>query len=176
MHLLKVSVTAEQTVDNHNSDHNDDMVVESDTVIYLINDIEVDEVGKGSNTIIYTRQSSTISIRLMQQALMEIYQVVHELKQDKQNMVMKHSVKGKSIPGKKKSNTNSDISSDESDESRRSSISIESSIILIYQSNLIKSIYNTILRYNRDSDTQKLLEFKDKIESYFKIIELIPLL
>ena len=66
MHLPKVTVTAEQTMDNYNSNHNDDMIVESDTVIHSINDIEVDKVEESSNTIIYTRQSGTISIGLMQ--------------------------------------------------------------------------------------------------------------
>ena len=66
MHLPKVTVTAEQTMEDYNNDHNDNIVVESDTVIHLINNIEVDEVREGSNTIIYTRQSGTISIGLMQ--------------------------------------------------------------------------------------------------------------
>src|SRR5579871_4271988 len=101
----------------------------------------------------------------MQQALMEIYQVIYELKQDKQNIVMEHSVKGKSVPGKKKSNTNSDISSDESYESRRSSIFVKSSIALMEQSNLVKSMYYSVPRYDGDGDVQKLLEFIDKMES-----------
>ena len=67
-------------MDDYNSNHNDDMVVESDTVIYSINNVEVDKVGEGSNTIIHTGQSGTISMGLMQQALIEIYQVVYELK------------------------------------------------------------------------------------------------
>ena len=89
-------------------------------------------------------------------------------------MVMEHSVKGKSIPGKKKSNTDFDTSSNRSDNNRRSSISIESSITLMHQSNLVKSMYDAVPRYDRDGDVQKLLEFIDKMESYFKIIELIP--
>src|SRR5579871_6784436 len=105
---------------------------------------------------------------------MEIYQVVHELKQDKQNIVMKYSVKGKSVLGKKKSNIDSDTSSDRSDESRRSSISVESFIILMHQSNLVKSMYDAVPRYDRDGDVQKLLEFIDKMESYFEMIELTP--
>src|SRR5579871_1474386 len=105
-----------------------------------------------------------MSMGLMQQALMEIYQVVHELKQDKQNIVMEHSVKGKSVPGKKKSNTDSDTSSDGSDEGRRSSISVDSSIALMHQSNLVKSMYDAVPRYDGDGDIQKLVEFIDKIE------------
>ena len=88
-------------------------------------------------------------------------------------MIIKYNVKGKSVPGKKKSNTDSDTSSDGLDEGRRSSISIESSIALMYQSNLMKSIYDAVPRYDEDGDIQKLLEFIDKIESYFEMIELI---
>ena len=89
-------------------------------------------------------------------------------------MVMKHSVKGKSVPDKKKSNTDSDTSSDGSDDSRRSNISVESSIALMHQSNLVKSMYDAVPRYDGDGDVQKLLEFIDKMESYFEMIELIP--
>src|SRR5579871_4444445 len=35
-------------------------------------------------------------------------------------------------------------------------------------------MYDAVPRYDRDSDVQKLLEFIDKMESYFKMIELIP--
>ena len=66
MHLSKVTVTVEQTVDDYNNDHNDDMVVESDAVIHSINDIEVDKVGKDSNTVMHTGQSGTMSMGLIQ--------------------------------------------------------------------------------------------------------------
>src|SRR5579871_843758 len=35
-------------------------------------------------------------------------------------------------------------------------------------------MYNAVLRYDEDGDIQKLLEFIDKMESYFKMIELTP--
>ena len=44
----------------------------------------------------------------------------------------------------------------------------------MHQSNLVKALYDAIPSYNGDGDVQKLLEFIDKLESYFEMVELSP--
>ena len=46
------------------------------------------------------------------------------------------------------------------------------SMVAIHQSNMIKSLYDTVPNYNRD--VQKLMEFIDKVETYFEIMDLEP--
>jgi hypothetical protein len=128
----------------------------------------IEDIGESSQSVSAGGQSQSMSMEVMQNMLLEIYEYMQELQQNKDV----GTIKGKVNENEQIVVSGTPLVILDNDEG--SVISAGSSKAMIHENNLVKSSYDGIPNYNGDGDVQKLFDFILKVEMYFRMAEISP--